>query len=79
MKNIKNNKKKVAKKKVCYLCAKGVLQVDYKDVELLQNYINYNGKIVPRRNTGCCNKHQRQIANAIKLARYLGLLPYIAE
>ncbi|MDR0857169.1 MAG: 30S ribosomal protein S18 [Mycoplasmataceae bacterium] len=53
--------------------------IDYKDVELLKKYIAYNGKILPRRTTGICNKHQRMIANAIKRARIVALLPFIID
>lgn len=62
----------------CRLCQQGVLSVDYKDVELLKNYlISYNGKIKPRKVTGCCCKHQRFITNAIKRARIVALLPFV--
>ena len=50
--------------------------VDYKDVAIVSKYINEKGKILPRRMTGACAKHQRHIANQIKIARYMALLPY---
>ena len=62
------------KKKVCQMCAGK--SVDYKDLEILRKYINEKGKILPRRMTGACAKHQRHIANQIKIARYMALLPY---
>ena len=62
------------KKKVCQMCAGKT--VDYKDVAIVSKYINENGKILPRRMTGACAKHQRHIANQIKIARYMALLPY---
>lgn len=62
------------RKKVCQMCAGKT--VDYKDVAILSKYINEKGKILPRRMTGACAKHQRHIANQIKIARYMGLLPY---
>ena len=62
------------KKKVCQMCAGK--DVDYKDVAIVSKYINEKGKILPRRMTGACAKHQRHIANQIKIARYMGLLPY---
>ena len=62
------------KKKVCQMCAGK--SVDYKDVMIVSKYINEKGKILPRRMTGACAKHQRHIANQIKLARYMALLPY---
>jgi small subunit ribosomal protein S18 len=70
---------KPAAKRPCRLCAQGINFIDYKDVELLKKYIAYNGKILPRRTTGICNKHQRMIANAIKRARIVALLPFIID
>lgn len=63
--------------RICYFCAKGIYFIDYKDVELLSKYINNYCKIMPRRQTWCCNKHQGYLANAIKRARIVGLLPFI--
>ena len=62
------------RKKVCQMCAGKT--VDYKDVAIVSKYINEKGKILPRRMTGACAKHQRHIANQIKNARYMALLPY---
>lgn len=62
------------KKKVCYLCTGKIF--DYKDVDILKKYINDKGKILPRRVTGACAKHQRYIAAQIKRARAIALLPY---
>lgn len=62
------------KKKVCMLCTGKT--VDYKEPESLKRYINEKGKIVPRRITGTCARHQRVIARAIKRARAIALLPY---
>jgi small subunit ribosomal protein S18 len=62
------------RKKICQMCAGKT--VDYKDVAIVSKYINEKGKILPRRMTGACAKHQRHIANQIKIARYMGLLPY---
>lgn len=62
------------KKKVCYMCTGK--DIDYKDVETLKKYINDKGKILPRRITGACAKHQRHIAEQIKRARAIALLPY---
>ena len=62
------------RKKVCQMCAGK--SVDYKDVMIVSKYINEKGKILPRRMTGACAKHQRHIANQIKVARYMALLPY---
>ncbi|XQP55229.1 MAG: 30S ribosomal protein S18 [Mycoplasmoidaceae bacterium] len=73
----RKNKRKILKKRPCLLCAKGIDYVDYKDVELLQRYLTPSCKIVPRRVSGLCQKHQRMIANAIKRARIVALLPFI--
>ena len=62
------------KKKVCYMCTGK--DINYKDVETLKRYTNDKGKILPRRVTGACAKHQRHIATQIKRARYMALLPY---
>lgn len=64
------------RKKFCRFKAEGIDQIDYKDINLLKNYIMENGKIVPSRITGTSAKYQRQLATAIKRARYLALLPY---
>lgn len=62
------------RKKICQMCAGK--SVDYKDVMIVSKYINEKGKILPRRMTGACAKHQRHIATQIKRARYMALLPY---
>ena len=62
------------KKKICQMCAKK--NVDYKDVAIISKYINEKGKIMPRRMTGACAKHQRHIAGQVKLARFMALIPY---
>ena len=62
------------RKKVCQMCAGK--SVDYKDGAIVSKYINEKGKILPRRMTGACAKHQRHISNQIKIARYMALLPY---
>lgn len=63
------------KKKVCQMCAGK--EVDYKDVETIKRYIsNEKGKILPRRITGACVKHQRHIANEVKKARFMALIPF---
>lgn len=62
------------KKKVCYMCTGKT--INYKDVDILKKYINEKGKILPRRVTGACAKHQRVIASEIKRARAIGLLPF---
>ncbi|MBN1954493.1 MAG: 30S ribosomal protein S18 [Anaerolineae bacterium] len=63
----------------CYFCSEGVKQIDYKDVDRLRRFLNNRGKIRPRRQTGACARHQRQIGRAIKRARHLALLPMAAD
>ncbi len=65
--------------KVCYFCVDKIAHADYKDVERLRKYISERGKIIPRRVTGNCAKHQRQLTVAIKRARFMALLPYTAD
>ena len=64
------------RRKFCRFTAEGVQEIDYKDLEVLKQYITETGKIVPSRITGTKSKYQRQLATAIKRARYLALLPY---
>lgn len=64
------------KRKVCKFSSEKAAEIDYKDISLLKNYISETGKIVPSRITGTSAKYQRKLANAIKLARFLALLPY---
>ena len=71
--------KRKPRKKICPFCARGIEQVDYKNIELLQKHINSNNKIVPARISKCCTRHQRRVANAIKRARIVALLPFISE
>ena len=68
------------KKKVCAFCAdKTTAGVDYKDVNKLKRYVSERGKILPRRITGNCAKHQRALTVAVKRARHLALMPYTVE
>ena len=67
-----------SRRKACRFCADSDLVIDYKDARLLRSFITERGKIVPRRISGNCAKHQRQIATAIKRARVIALLPYLA-
>ncbi|MDR1566684.1 MAG: 30S ribosomal protein S18 [Treponema sp.] len=66
------------KKKVCKFCTQK-LKIDYKDADTLRRFITERGKILPRRITGTCSKHQRALALAIKRARIIALLPFVAE
>jgi len=72
---IRRRRRKKVKK--CRLCEMKVDYVDYKDIKLLKEFINEKGKILPRRISGNCAKHQRMVKVAIKRARQMGLLPYI--
>lgn len=64
------------RKRYCRFTAEGITQIDYKDLNLLRNYITETGKIVPSRITGTKARYQRQLTQAIKRARYLALLPF---
>ncbi len=64
------------RKKFCRFTADGVIEIDYKDLNTLKNYVTESGKIVPSRITGTKARYQRQLSTAIKRARYLALLPY---
>ncbi|MGO5096165.1 30S ribosomal protein S18 [Agathobaculum sp. LCP25S3_E8] len=67
------------RRKVCAFCVDKVEHVDYKDAGKLRKYMSERGKILPRRMTGTCARHQRQLTEAIKRARHIALLPYTAE
>lgn len=67
----------MAFRKSCNLCEDDVEIVDYKDANLLDRYLTDRGKILPRRATGACSRHQKQVAEAVKRARFLALVPYI--
>ena len=71
--------KRVPKKRVCAFCVAKQNEIDYKDVNTLKKYITEGGKILPRRMTGTCAKHQRVLAVAIKRARLVDLLPFKGE
>jgi small subunit ribosomal protein S18 len=71
--------KRIPRKKVCAFCQNKVDAIDYKDVNTLKKYITEGGKILPRRMTGVCAKHQRVLAKAIKRARLVDLLPFKGE
>jgi small subunit ribosomal protein S18 len=74
-----NNRGRKARKKVCGFCVDKVENIDYKDIARLRRYMSERGKILPRRVTGTCAKHQRELTVAIKRARHLALLPYTAD
>ncbi|NLC12649.1 MAG: 30S ribosomal protein S18 [Chloroflexi bacterium] len=70
------NRRFVSRPKFCQFCSDKKLAIDYKSVELLGRFINETGKIRPRRQTGTCARHQREVAKAIKNARHIALLPF---
>ncbi len=67
------------RKKVCAFCADKIEHIDYKDVPRLRKFVSERSKILPRRITGTCAKHQRQLTVAVKRARHIALLPYISD
>ena len=67
------------RKKDCQFCADKTEDIDYKDVEKLRKYVTERGKILPKRITGTCSIHQRAVTTAVKRARIVALLPYVAE
>jgi small subunit ribosomal protein S18 len=65
-------------KKTCYLCMNRISYLDYKDAQMLRRFMSPHAKILPRRKTGTCWKHQRLVARALKRARHLAMLPFVA-
>ncbi|MDO8668728.1 MAG: 30S ribosomal protein S18 [Candidatus Buchananbacteria bacterium] len=76
-----NNKKNdlMQKERYCYFCVNNVNHVDYKNQQLLRRFISSYSKIVPRKRSGVCSKHQRQLAQAIKRARIMSILPFVTK
>ena len=70
---------KRGRRKVCKFCADKNASIDYKDIRTLEKFVTERGKIMPRRMSGMCAKHQRDIAIAIKRARTIALLPYVSD
>ncbi len=77
----KNEKSRVRKprRKICVFCADRVEVIDYKDIARLRKFVSERAKILPRRATGTCAKHQRELTSAIKRARQVALIPYIND
>ena len=73
------NRNRRSRKRVCAFCVDKVEKIDYKDINRLRRYMSERAKILPRRVTGTCAAHQRELTVAIKRARYLALLPYSAD
>ncbi|MDR3293681.1 MAG: 30S ribosomal protein S18 [Clostridiales bacterium] len=78
-KEVKRPMKRIPKKKVCVFCVDKIDEVDYKDVAKLKRFVTEKGKMMPRRMTGTCAKHQRVLAEGIKRARIMALLPFKGE
>ena len=72
-------KKEIKAKKVCRFTKNNIKYIDYKDTKMLQKYVTEQGKIIPKRITGTSAKYQRQLAIAIKRARHMALLPFVAD
>lgn len=75
----RKKKKKIIRKKKCKFCTNTVVGIDYKEISRLSKYVTERGKIIPRKITGNCAKHQRQLTIAIKRARCMALLPFTGE
>ncbi len=71
-----NRKFRKMRKKVCSMCANKELVLDFKNYDQMKKFVNEKGKILPRRATGACAKHQREITQAVKRARHIAILPY---
>ena len=67
------------RKKVCAFCVDRIYHIDYKDIPRLRRYLSERSKIIPRRVTGTCAGHQRQLTLAIKRARHIALIPYVSD
>lgn len=78
-KEIKKPMRRPARRKVCNFCVEKTECIDYKDIAKLRKYLTESGKILPRRMTGVCARHQRELAVAIKRARQMALIPYVAD
>ncbi len=73
------NTQNTAKDKGCFICKNNIQDIDYKNVDLLKRFTTSYGKIMPKKRSGTCSKHQRQISRAIKNARIMGFLPFSIE
>jgi small subunit ribosomal protein S18 len=76
---IRQPQKIQVKNEQCYFCVHGIREIDYKELRMLQKFVSPYAKIMPRRRTGVCSKHQRKLAMAVKRARFLALLPFVAR
>jgi small subunit ribosomal protein S18 len=76
---VKRKRRVFHRRKVCRFCADSSLKIDYKDPKMLRYFITERGKIIPKRISGCCAKHQRSLTDAIKRARTIALLPFVGS
>ncbi len=67
---------KASSDKNCYFCINGLKEIDYKETRVLQKFLSSYAKILPRKKTGICSKHQRKLATAVKRARFMALIPF---
>ena len=75
----RSGKMRRSKRKVCAFCVDKAESIDYKDINKLRKFVTERGKILPRRISGTCAKHQRHIAQQIKYARFMALIPYVKD
>ena len=68
--------KSTNQQKECYFCISGIKDVDYKEIKVLQRFLSSYAKILPRKKTGICAKHQRKLAQSVKRARFMALIPF---
>lgn len=78
-KPVKKSFKKAPRRKVCVFCQEKIAEIDYKDINRLKKFVTESGKMLPRRMSGNCAKHQRELSTAIKRARIASLLPFKGE
>ena len=78
-KEVNRPMRSASRRKVCNFCVEKSEYIDYKDISKLRKYMAESGKILPRRMTGVCARHQRELAVAIKRARQMALIPYVAD
>lgn len=76
LKNNQNRQQQPRPQKACHFCTNGVQDIDYKETKVLQRFLSSYAKILPRKKTGVCSKHQRKLAQAIKRARFMAMIPF---
>jgi small subunit ribosomal protein S18 len=76
---VKRKKRVFHRRKVCRFCADSSIVIDYKDSKMLRYFVTERGKIIPKRISGCCAKHQRALTHAVKRARTISLLPFVGS